>query len=207
MIILALELSTVRASVALCDDDRVLAEDAWIEEQARHQHVFESVPALLRKVSLGWEDLGLYAAGRGPGAFSGIRIALMAAQMFALPLKRPVVAVSSGEALAAEFADGPTLVCGDARRGTFWYGLFGAGEFSGWRYTKPEAWPDVVPAGARIVTSQWDRLAALRSQPVGGTWIEGDRHPSATAVARLALASHRAGRTEPAEPIYLHPPV
>lgn len=207
MIVLALELSTVRASVALCDGDRVLAEDAWTEDQARHQHVFESVPALLRQASLDWKDIDLYAAGRGPGAFSGIRIALMAAQMFALPLKRPVVAVSSGAALAAAFADGPTLVCGDARRGTFWYGLFGAGEFTGWRYTKPEDWPAVVPAGARIVTSQWERLAALRTQPVAGTWIEGDRSPAATLVARLAVAAHLAGRTEPAEPIYLHPPV
>lgn len=207
MITLALELSTVRASIALCDGDRVLAEDNWTEVQARHQQVFEAVPALLRSASLRWDDVELFAAGRGPGAFSGIRIALMAAQMFALPLKRPVVAISSGAALAVEWEVGPTLVCGDARRGTFWYGLFGAGEFSGWRYTNPEAWPDVVPTGARIVTSQWDRLASLRSQTVAGTWLEGDRYPSATSVARLAVSAHRAGRSEPAEPIYLHPPV
>ena len=207
MIALALELSTVQASIALSDGGRVLAAAAWTEPQARHQQVFEAVPALLRQAGLTWADLGLFAAGRGPGAFSGIRIALMAAQMFALPLKRPVVALSSGEALAEDFAGAPTLVCGDARRGTFWYGLFHAGAFTGWRFTKPEDWPEVVPAHARIVTSQWERCAPLRALTTAGTWLEGDRFPSAGTLARLAVDAHQAGRSEPAEPVYLHPPV
>ena len=75
-----------------------------------------------------WNHLRAIAAGRGPGSFSGTRVALMAAQTFALPSRTPVLAVSSGEALAMdvvpEAGAHPVVIAGDARRGAIWYAVF-----------------------------------------------------------------------------------
>lgn len=209
MMLFAIELSTVRANVAICDDDRVLAETAWTEPQARHQRLFDETPGLLQRAGLDWPQIDLFVAGRGPGAFSGIRIGLMAAQMFAKPGGRPVMAVSSGVALAEEIRQREDaerrdiVVCGDARRGMFWYGVFGA-DFGGWRLCKADAFGLHVPAGALVVTPHWQQTAPLRAAAPSLCWVEGDQYPTAHAIARLA---RRMNASEPAEPIYLHPPV
>lgn len=207
MIVLALELSTVRASIAIHNDEAPLATASWEEPQARHQRVFEETPRLLAEAGVDWPQIDLFAVGRGPGAFSGIRIGLMAAQMYAIPLGRRVVAVSSGEALAAEVGQDRVLVCGDARRGMFWYGLRANGRLECWRICRVDEWAAVCQqaAVALIVTSQWERVAPLRAAtPEGLHWEAADRYPTAAGVARLALAGEA---SEPLVPIYLHPPV
>lgn len=202
MKIFSIELSTVRASVGIYDGERVLAEASWMEPMARHQRLFDEVPGLLERAGLGWDKIDLFAVGRGPGAFSGIRIGLMAAQMYAAPLGKKVVAVSSGEALASSFAK-PVVVCGDARRGMFWYGVF-TESFSGWLLSDAAAFAGKIPAYALVVTPHWMQTEPLRSANPALRWQEGDQFPTAHAVARLSLAKES---SEPLEPIYLHPPV
>lgn len=206
MLVLAIELSTVRASVALCRDEAILAETSWIEPMARHQQLFEAVPELLKQSGLDWPAIDLFAVGRGPGAFSGIRIGLMAAQMYAVPLNKPVVAISSGTALATELLakhNKPVVICGDARRGMFWYGVF-VPDFSGWKLATTENFAGLVPADSVIATPHGTQTTALRAATPALHWLEGDHFPTAYTLARLALA---ATTSEPLEPIYLHPPV
>lgn len=213
MIIFAVELSTVRASVAICEGSRVRAETSWLEPQARHQRLFEETPDLLARAGLDWPRIDLFAVGRGPGAFSGIRIGLMAAQMFAAPLAKKVVAVSSGEALALEIAGrgdaeapGNVVVCGDARRGMFWYGIRGD-RFGGWKLCTTGEFAGVLPADPIIATPHWQQTAPLRAVTPGHRWLEGDQYPTAHAVARLATLASEGGTAQALEPIYLHPPV
>ena len=204
MLIFSIELSTIRASVAICDDDRVVAETSWTEARAWHQRLFDETPKLLKQAGLDWPQIDLFAVGRGPGAFSGIRIGLMAAQMFAAPLAKKVIAVSSGEALAAEMGKKPIVVCGDARRGMFWYGVFGDA-FDGWKLCTSETFSALIPSDAVIATPHWQQTSALRdATTTSHRWIEGDQFPTAQAIARLARAKQI---SEPLEPIYLHPPV
>lgn len=210
MIIFSIELSTICASIAICDDDRVLAEESWIEPQARHQRLFEVTPQLLKRAGVDWPKIDLFAVGRGPGAFSGIRIGLMASQMFAMPGGKKTIAVSSGDALALQIEGGNVVICGDARRGTFWYGIRRGDTPCEWKFCKAEEWAGVISTlgpdkTITAATSQWDRLELLRkNSPANVHWIEGDQYPTARSVAKLALARTE---SETLEPIYLHPPV
>ena len=215
MKMIAIELSTVRASVAVMDEDAVMDETSWFEPQARHQRLFDEMPGLLRRAGVSWTDIDLYAVGRGPGAFSGLRIGLMAAQSFALPLGRPVMAVSSGEALARQLsstpiaAGRPVVICGDARRNMFWSGRFDTTGFSGWQLFRADDWAASLPIHALVASPHWEKTAPLRgATPEGCEWLPGDQFPDAVQTGRMALARLRSGSpSDPLEPIYLHPPV
>ncbi len=216
--ILALELSSRRGSVAIHDGARVLGQEVWDEPGARHPALFQAVPRVLQQANLTWADLKAIAAGRGPGAFSGVRVALMAAQTFALPQRTPILAVSSGEALAMDLVDAagehPIVIAGDARRGSIWYAIFQRQENA---VRKQQDWT-LVPAadftrqlvdGAWVASPDWARLAAACG-PLDPRlhWIEEDRYPSAARVAEWAWAQLAAGKPgETVEPLYLHPAV
>lgn len=219
MIALALESSSLRGSAALFSDDRLLVEESWNEKEVRPQYVFEALPRLLAKASVKIEEVDRFIAGRGPGAYSGLRVALTAAQALALPGGKPVFAVSSGEALALESAkreDAPVVaVTGDARRGTLWLGVFEVRDGEA-RTLKPWAAPAVsdlpalLPPGCVLVSPDATRLspalAELRLSHV--RWVPEDRCPTAEYVGRCGLERMRKGMpSEPLSPIYMHPAV
>ena len=76
----------------------------------------------------GWRpsDIEMVAVGRGPGSFTGTRIALSVAKGLALSLHVPVITTSSLEALAVTYAPpgAAAAVVADARRGEVLFGLF-----------------------------------------------------------------------------------
>ncbi|MEO1328981.1 MAG: tRNA (adenosine(37)-N6)-threonylcarbamoyltransferase complex dimerization subunit type 1 TsaB [Pseudomonadota bacterium] len=59
---------------------------------------------LLAEAALDWADLRLIVVARGPGSFTGVRVAVAAARGFALALGRPAIGVDVFDALAAGFA-------------------------------------------------------------------------------------------------------
>jgi tRNA threonylcarbamoyl adenosine modification protein YeaZ len=127
MITLGIELSSRQGSVALLKDGALLAEKTWVGERVRHNTIFQTLETLLREVDVSYCDISLYAVGRGPGSFSGMRMSFAIAQALALPNKTEVRAVSSGAALALAAArEGAENICviGDARREQFWVGFF-----------------------------------------------------------------------------------
>lgn len=212
MNLLALELSSRRASVALFRDGHEVAAESWDEAQARHQHVFEVIPALLAQAGLALPEIDVFGAGRGPGAFSGIRIAITAVRTLALPGNNTVMAVSSGEALARAVADETSapyiVIAGDARRGTVWYGIYDARDrrMAPWSLTTVTDLPTFIPANAVIASPDWDRLAPLLTSTEH--WLTTPRHPTAQQVAACILDRMKSNRpSDPIEPIYMHPAV
>ncbi len=204
-IVLGIELSSRQGSLALLKDGTLLAEKTWIGENVRHNVLFQTLETLLGGVGVSYSDISLYAVGRGPGSFSGMRMAFAVAQALALPVKTEVRAVSSGAALALAAArEGAEqiIVVGDARRGQVWYGLFNAG-----RNVCPELdqeWRLVpykevaVQEETLVVSSDADRLRDYIPQ------LTLSLFPLARDVAALAL---KQTVPEPLEPLYLHPPV
>ncbi|MGI8560356.1 MAG: tRNA (adenosine(37)-N6)-threonylcarbamoyltransferase complex dimerization subunit type 1 TsaB [Luteimonas sp.] len=100
MKLLAFETATEACSVAL-----------WLDGTVRER--FEVAPRRHAELALPWAErllaeagvvksqLDAIAVGRGPGAFTGVRLAVALAQGIALALDRPVVAVSTLAVLAA----------------------------------------------------------------------------------------------------------
>jgi tRNA threonylcarbamoyladenosine biosynthesis protein TsaB len=127
MKLLAFETATEACSVAL-----------WIDGEVRER--FEVAPRRHAELALPWADallaeaglaraaLDAVAVGRGPGAFTGVRLAIAIAQGIALGLDRPLVPVSTLAALARPAAQAhagtPVLAAIDARMGELYVGAF-----------------------------------------------------------------------------------
>jgi tRNA threonylcarbamoyladenosine biosynthesis protein TsaB len=212
-IVLGIELSSRQGSVALLKDGVLLAEKTWLGERVRHNILFQTLETLLNETGVSYNDISLYAVGRGPGSFSGLRMSFAVAQALALPNKTEARVVSSGAALALAAArEGAKqiAVVGDARRGQLWYGLFsvaapggrGPGSPSPAAVEQIEEWRLIpyeevnVSAGALVVSPEAERLIQYFPN------IGPARFPLASDVARLALT-----QSEPLEPLYMHPPV
>src|SRR5215469_18338183 len=118
MNLLALETATESCSVALVHGETVIARS----ELAPRRHAERVLPMadeLLAEAGLGKHALDAIAVGRGPGAFTGVRLAVSLAQGMAMALDLPVVTVSSLAALALEAPedDAAILAVIDARMG------------------------------------------------------------------------------------------
>lgn len=216
MNILALECSSRCGSMALLADDRVLAECEWIERASQGQHFFRCLPTLCQRAGVELEAVDLFAVGRGPGDYSGLRMSMVAVRSFALPGKRRVHAVSSGEALARMVARDVNArfvaVLGDARRDTLWLGVFqkrpdGFACILPWTLTQPADLGRHLPEGTRVVSPDWSRLAGTLplANLAGISWSTEDVFPRASEVGLLAVQRERLHlASEPLTPIYLH---
>ena len=127
MNLLAIETSTEACSVAVWVDGAVHAR----HELAPRRHTQLVLPwaeQLLAEAGIARTQLDAIAVGRGPGAFTGVRLAIAIAQGIALALDRPLLAVSTLAALAMRAeggADGDRILAAiDARMGEVYLGQF-----------------------------------------------------------------------------------
>lgn len=215
MLTLGLEISTSRGSAALAEDGALVAEKAWDERAYPAQAVIAVLPELWKEAGRGPAEVDLFAVGRGPGGYSGLRMAVSVARALALPGARPVVALSSAAVLAREVlretdAD-RVAVCGDARRARVWFGVFRRiGEDveleMGWGLASLTELETALPAGVLRVSADWP-IVGPRG-PARGPWIPKARFPRAGELVALAQLRWRHGvPSEALTPIYTHPPV
>ena len=80
MKLLALEFSTDAASLALLEDGVVIASLAVDASQRRSQGLLDAVAGLLLRAGWTLNDVGMFAVGRGPGSYTGLRVSLTAAR-------------------------------------------------------------------------------------------------------------------------------
>jgi tRNA threonylcarbamoyladenosine biosynthesis protein TsaB len=101
LIILALESATEYGSIALSFEDRILTRAS----KAPKQHSLWILPAvemLLAEAGLTKKQLNAISFGRGPGSFTGIRLAMSVAQTIAFALNIPVIPISTLQTLAQQ---------------------------------------------------------------------------------------------------------
>jgi tRNA threonylcarbamoyladenosine biosynthesis protein TsaB len=214
MRLLALDTSTEACSVALLLDD-LLRLRFELTERSHADLVLPMVDELLAEAGLGLVDLDGLAFGRGPGAFTGLRIATGVVQGLALGAGLPVAAISSLAAVAQQVpaAAGETiLVCNDARMGEVYWGGFRREDAAIIGLT-PESVsaPDRVGEGVTMVRhaagNALSRHPALATRLLAeGLQLHDGIYPRADAVARLGALELAAGRGVPAEmalPVYI----
>jgi tRNA threonylcarbamoyladenosine biosynthesis protein TsaB len=116
MTILAIETSNPRGSLAVVRDGVVIFVRTFISERSHNSQLFAPLGEAL--AVCGAELQGI-VAGLGPGSYTGARIGIAAAQGIALSRNIPVFGLPS--VLAPDVADLPAefVVCGDARRGSY----------------------------------------------------------------------------------------
>ncbi|AYN14712.1 tRNA (adenosine(37)-N6)-threonylcarbamoyltransferase complex dimerization subunit type 1 TsaB [Pseudomonas monteilii] len=97
--LLALDTATEACSVALLHDGKVTSHYEVIPRQ-HAQKLLPMIKQLLAESGVALNQLDAIAFGRGPGAFTGVRIAIGVVQGLAFALERPVLPVSNLAALA-----------------------------------------------------------------------------------------------------------
>lgn len=122
MKILAIDTSTKSGSVALTDDDNIIAERMLNREVTHSETLLPAINNIFEESGLASCDIDLFALTLGPGSFTGIRIGVSTIKGFAFALDKPVVGVSTLEALARNFplVEEEITPLLDARRGEFY---------------------------------------------------------------------------------------
>lgn len=199
MDILALETSTPRGSIALWRDGRLAGVREFYSKRAHNSVLFAPLEALLQAP----EDLEMIVAGTGPGSYTGVRVGIAAAIGVSLARGVPVIGMPSICALAHTEGLERYAVCGDARRGAWWWA-----EMEGGTLTQPPVTGTPEETSARA--ARWSgRIFTVdaASPPMCDatvTWPKAELLAAAAgrlpepAVARLATVAP--------EPIYLTSP-
>jgi tRNA threonylcarbamoyladenosine biosynthesis protein TsaB len=128
MNILALDTAAAVLSVALSTGD-----DVWYFEadcgQRHGELLMDAVDSLLNSADIAPGDLDMAACMKGPGSFTGLRIAFAAAKGLSLSLGIPMVSVPTLDCMAASpaFWPGIVLPAMDAKKGRFYAALYRGG--------------------------------------------------------------------------------
>jgi tRNA threonylcarbamoyladenosine biosynthesis protein TsaB len=220
MKLLALDTASGQCSVALqLEQDIRIRAVLTARDHARL--LLPLVDELLAEAGITLACLDGIAFGRGPGSFTGVRIAAAVTQGLAAGSGLPVLPVSSLRALAAQaqrcvmeaegaLPDGALLACMDARMGEVYWGLFNsrveeAPEQVGVPGTLGLAgFPAVAAAGGKGLSAWPDIAVSLQLPPLR---VFADAEPHARDVALLAASDLSRGArwldATLAQPVYL----
>ncbi|HEB80462.1 MAG TPA: tRNA (adenosine(37)-N6)-threonylcarbamoyltransferase complex dimerization subunit type 1 TsaB [Chromatiales bacterium] len=217
MKLLAIETATEACSAALVHDGAVM-ERFVIAPREHARRILGMIEALLAEASFTLAGLDAIAFGRGPGAFTGVRIAAAVTQGLAFGADLPVIPVSTLHALAVGVrrvhGRGAVLAAFDARMGEVYWGAYRGDTGVTMALVGDErvVAPEVVPLPDGM---QWygagsgfdrygERIAARLGPALAG--VAAGCLPHARDVAAIGVEALRAGAGVPAEqalPVYL----
>ncbi len=224
MKILALDSSTRVATVAVAEDDKILASYTVDSGMTQSELLLPMARRALTDAHLSFADIELFGVTVGPGSFTGIRIGASLVKGLAFEKGAPCAPVSVMEALAENLAplDGIYCPVADARRGQVYNALFRMENGNLTRLCKDRLilardllteladtygdtpirlCGDATEATAKLAQ---DIAPSLLLPPTPRNLIL----PNAGAVARCALAAYKRGEAvtdEELAPIYLRP--
>jgi tRNA threonylcarbamoyladenosine biosynthesis protein TsaB len=126
MLVLGLETSTTRSSVALVDGDRVVASASLGVPRRHGEFLAPAIAFCLEQAGLDAARVHGVAVGTGPGLFTGLRVGLATAAAFAAARSLPVVGLSGLDVLAfsARYTQRPICAVLDARRGELFWAFY-----------------------------------------------------------------------------------
>jgi tRNA threonylcarbamoyladenosine biosynthesis protein TsaB len=126
MIWLGIETTNTPLSVAVMQDNKVVAE---IVQNVKQTHSVGAMPAIeevLKRAGIESTQLDAIVVSEGPGSYTGVRIGVTLAKTLAWTLQKPLVGVSSLKALAAngQLFNGVVCALFDARRSNVYAGVY-----------------------------------------------------------------------------------
>jgi tRNA threonylcarbamoyladenosine biosynthesis protein TsaB len=222
--ILALDTATENCSAALWVDGSLLQQE--VEAPRGHADlILTMIDELLAQSATPLAGLDAIAFGRGPGSFTGVRLAASVTQGLAFGADLPVVPISDLRAVAQRALNSmpqenaavrQMLVCNDARMQEVYWACFERGSDGLMRSAGiervskpadvrlPDEWAGMPVSAAGRGFAAYTELSERLLQTL--TDINVNTLPGAGEIAALAVAEVRAGRVlapEDAVPVYL----
>ncbi len=221
MKILALDSSGLTASVAVAEDDTLLAEYTVNYKKTHSQTLLPMLDEVAKMIELDLCSIDAIAVAGGPGSFTGLRIGSTTAKGLGLALDKPLVSVPTVDALACNLYGCSGLICPimDARRDQVYTGIyrFEAGALKVVRAQEPLGIEELIkvlnPMG-ETVTFLGDGVPVFREKIQELLQLPFQFAPAnlnrqhASAVAVLAMQYAREGKLQTAAehaPEYLRP--
>lgn len=126
MNILAIDTSALTATAAVLSGDTLLGEISTATALTHSQTIMPMIDELLKKINMDIADIDTFACSVGPGSFTGLRIGIGTIKGLAYGLGKPVIGVSTLEALAHNIAFTDCIISPimDARRGQVYNALY-----------------------------------------------------------------------------------
>ena len=126
MRILALDSSGLVASVAILEEETLLAEYTINHKKTHSQTLLPMLDEIIRMTETDLSEIDAIAVAAGPGSFTGLRIGSATAKGLGLALNKPLVSVPTLEGLAANLWGCKEYICPmmDARRKQVYTGIY-----------------------------------------------------------------------------------
>ena len=123
---LAFESSAKAASVALCEDGRLISQVVQCSGLTHSRTLLPMAEDLLRNSETEMKQIDCFAVAQGPGSFTGIRIGIATVKGLAWAADKPCIGVSTLAAMAWNGVAAGGLICAvmDARRSEVYNALF-----------------------------------------------------------------------------------
>ena len=215
MKLLAIDTATEACSAALYIDGDII-EKYELAPRKHSELILPMVDTLLAEADIKLTSLDALAFGRGPGAFTGVRITAGVIQGLAFASNLPTIPISTLAAMAQSAVnESKTIISAiDARMDEIYVGMFSVGDnnivipVSEEQVIAPENVNFDLPSDCFGVGSGWDAYGQILSEKVGNKLkgYNARRYPSASNILKLAAIEFIAGNVlEAADalPVYL----
>lgn len=218
MRILALDSSGLVASVAILEEEQIIAEYTLNYKKTHSQTLLPMLDEIVKMTEFRLDEIDAIAVAGGPGSFTGLRIGSATAKGLGLALGKPLIHIPTVDGMAYNLYGNTGLICPimDARRNQVYTGLY--------RFEKEfhveeaqmaisvQELIDKLNAKGEKVTFLGDGVPVYREALENGLQVEFCFAPahvnrqSATALGTLAFEYMKAGKMESArehQPDYL----
>ena len=126
MKILGLDSSGIVASVAIVEDDSLIAEYTVNYKKTHSQTLLPMIAEIVKMIEIDMDSIDAVAITGGPGSYTGLRIGSATAKGIGLALNKPIINVPTMDALAYNLYSSQYVICPimDARRGQVYTGIY-----------------------------------------------------------------------------------
>lgn len=195
MLILSLDTSCATLSIAVLDDDKVLACQTQTMERGHGEALIPMIDTVLKQAHIDISQINGVATAIGPGSFTGVRVGLSTARGIGLALNIPVYGVTNLEAVSYEINQ-PIMAVLDTKRGDYFTQDFDA---NGQPTNAPHI-QNVEQLKALLPFTAIGDGAHKLAQEINCD-VVSQSVPSAISIGKIALK--RLNHPLPAEPLYL----
>lgn len=126
MKILAIDSSSLVATVAVVQDDIMVAEYTINHKKTHSQTLLPMIDEIVKMAEINLDDIDAIAVSGGPGSFTGLRIGSATAKGLGLVWNKPLIHVPTVDAMAYNLYGTDKVICPimDARRNQTYTGLY-----------------------------------------------------------------------------------